>query len=1370
MKHHRYTQLLPLLLSLLLVTGAVLLPATRSAHAAAMLQLQPNTAEPHDQVHVQGSGFHAGDTVTLTAGIPLTGGASPANIVWKVQASTGGSFLTTFTVPGNRASGVDAVSAHDTHDASATTYLSLPPIVTLNAGGHNTTPVTVTAGHRFFVTGGGYAPGETVQVEAPFNAGAQSSSRAQVKATSAGRLDHVLLNVPLGAHISAYPVQAIGLTSKKVGWAEVKVTYEPTLAAHVSATSPNIAIQITGQDFYPRDTVNVAIPSMPSVIAHNVRVDDRGQISTTLKLSGSTPSGTYTIKATDIQHHFSAQANVTTTTTLPVPPRPVSLTSASPVVAGHNVTVNGTGFLPNEQVTLSATVPLYTGGTVASTHTVRVDGSGNLTTATLSIPNGARAQSIRITARGTSSGRSASASTTVTYAPSLTTHPNPVGAGASLTVTGHGFVPHSVVTVALPVPVTSGTVTLNAHPTVNGNGDFSVTVSLPRNARTGAVTASARGSLAGFHSATTLHVMSAAALSPATTRVAPGGVVPLTGTGFTPYATIHLTATVNRIGGGTETVSRSVRTDAQGHFTSAITVPRASAPGQFTLKAQGPSRGASSTLTVTSLAPSITLQPTATLPGAPLTVQGSNFPAGDTVTVKTAIQQTSGGTRTLQWSILVNARGTFTLHVTLPSDIRPGTLTLRAISQATGRTTQANLRIALSPTVTVSPSTSQPGGSIQIRGGGFSVNASIAVTVSVPLYGGGTRTLTSTAHTGSDGAFSTTLTLPGNAAPGSLTVVARGPNTTRQTSFTVSALHAAITISPLSLIPGGNATVAGSGFLANDTIQITVQIATTSGPRTLNASVHTDSNGRFTTTIAIPTSTSGGTYTVQAKSLGTGRTPQAHLTVVHLKPSAVVTPSTTTPGAIVTVSGFGFATGDTVTVRLNGTQLAQVQANASGNATARITVPASTASGASMLTLDAASGRSASTQLQVKRAVVSVFHFASLYTGTRNRESIDLLNPTSTPAHVTITYQRTNGQTHRVALTVGAHRRYTRDVNADLGPKVSAAATVSSDVAIAADRLVRQAHDGAIVPGTHSPAKVWYFADGNTSGAYRMYLAAQNPNTFPVRVSFRILPTHHAPFTVVRTMAPTSRVTLNVKKYVKDAVGAVVSAPSPIVVNRTIKIKHGVTSKIGVAVPQRTWYFAGGPRTAGTHAYIGIINPGNGQTSVTVHLYLPSGREVRTLHTTMRAGGRLGYNLGKLTGHTDVAAAVTASRGVVAEQTTYHGRHHDEATDATGVVAPTKTWAFAAVDTTAGISSSVNLFNPALTAAPIVVQFMSTSGVIVQRTYVVGPLQHRRIDVGSVMPNVQGGIIASSSSPFVALYRQAYGAGRGAMTSHGEHL
>jgi hypothetical protein len=403
----------------------------------------------------------------------------------------------------------------------------------------------------------------------------------------------------------------------------------------------------------------------------------------------------------------------------------------------------------------------------------------------------------------------------------------------------------------------------------------------------------------------------------------------------------------------------------------------------------------------------------------------------------------------------------------------------------------------------------------------------------------------------------------------------------------------------------------------------------------------------------------------------------------------------------------------------------------------------------------------------VNRSVSTHFYFAALYTG--HPEYLALFNPTGIRARVTITYQLTTGAVRSKVVEINPHTRMTESVNADLGGRISAAASVAADVPIAASRIAYRGTDGVVVPGTSSPATTWYFANGNTSHGYVEYIAIQNPSSKPVQAALHIAPTHHPAFTKYVTVAPTSRRTVKINNFVKDAVGVTVTSSAPVVVNRTIRIHHGITSKIGVTGPQATWYFAAGVQTPNSRHWIGVMNPTGHSVYMTLRAYNASGAQVGTVKGWLKPYARAGYLMNKVAHQTDVAVVIQASSPIVAEQTTFVASTHDASTDTFGTFAPAKSWTFAAVNTNtvSGQSDYLDLFNPGSSVIPIAVQFMDTSGRVVGRTYLVGPLSHQRVDVGSIMPNSQLGIVAASSAPFVALNRYRFNNGLGADTSIG---
>jgi hypothetical protein len=950
--------------------------------------------------------------------------------------------------------------------------------------------------------------------------------------------------------------------------------------------------------------------------------------------------------------------------------------------------------------------------------------------------------------------------------------------GDAVKVTGYNFSPNDSAYVSGRVTVNGKPQAFGAPASTTAAGSFATVVTVPVGTAPGTYTLTA-GDYHHHTAKRNLTVLPVVALTvdgkSQTIYTGTNHDFYVTGSGFKAGEAVRFAAVFQRYNGNYVTVVKNATADSKGNIGELLlVVPSGIKQGSFTVTATGATSGAKASGVVRVVYhPSITVASSQARPGQTVTVNGYGFVPNMRVTVAIQVVRSDGTALTLTKTATSGSKGDIVAAFKLPVNIKTGTYIVRAHGAATGATPQHTLTVTLAPTISAHPATVTPGGHLTLVGSGFSASTSIKVEVVFPLYGGGSHPTIVTATTNAQGGFSTALSVPSRALGGAVHVVASGPDRQVSATLTVQHIAATIAVSPTSVLPGGEVAIKGYNFPPNDTVSIAVPVTTTNGAHTtLTATEKTNGSGAFTATLRIPGSVSGGAYTVSARSAASGRSPSAAVHISTLKASIVASPATAIPGTEVTVNGFGFASGETVTLTLSGAKVGTATTGSNGTFSTKITVPSAAATGKYAVAASGGAGRSAGTSIAVNRQVSTHFYFASLYTGSGYHEYLAILNPSETKGRVTITYERKTGATTTKTIDVNAHSRFTEDVNADVGFHISASAALSADVPMVAERYVY--HNGAVAggPGVSSPASVWYFADGNTSGKYREYIAIQNPNSAPTQVTVRFLPTHRRPFSIVRTLSPTSRYTIKVNTYVHDAVGVTVRANAPVVANRTIYNKHGMTSKAGAPALQRRWYFAAGPRSTSSHNWIGAINPTPRAAHVTLRAFNALGQQVGSVQGSMKAGGRVGYLMNKIAHRANVSVVLTASEPIVAEQTTYANGKHDASTDTFGTAGPTKSWTFASVDTSNGLAArdSIALFNPSLVALPVVVQFMTTSGAITARTYVVGPMAQRMVDVGSVVPNAQLGIVATSSSPFVAMNRQSIGNGRGALTSTGIHF
>jgi hypothetical protein len=177
-------------------------------------------------------------------------------------------------------------------------------------------------------------------------------------------------------------------------------------------------------------------------------------------------------------------------------------------------------------------------------------------------------------------------------------------------------------------------------------------------------------------------------------------------------------------------------------------------------------------------------------------------------------------------------------------------------------------------TLTLSTSNGLPGASITANGAGFRPGEVVDVSFNGQPVG------SPTANTG--GTFSLSFAVP-NVPPGQYGVLAKGQSSgnTATTSFTVNQGGAALSFTPPQAAPGTSLTVAGSGFQAGETVQLTFNGATV-------GSATADTAGAVTITFTVPT-LAAGQYGATASGQTSGVVVNATYTV--LAPNATPAPT-----------------------------------------------------------------------------------------------------------------------------------------------------------------------------------------------------------------------------------------------------------------------------------------------------------------------------------------------------------------------------------------------------------------------------------------------------------------------------------------------
>ena len=468
-----------------------------------------------------------------------------------------------------------------------------------------------------------------------------------------------------------------------------------------------------------------------------------------------------------------------------------------------------------------------------------------------------------------------------------------VAPGDIVTVTGAGFQAGDQVVVSADIRVANSPRRIQAATTADNNGAFNTTLPLPGGTSQGTYQITARD-FHGHVAQQNLTVLPLAYLrvggSIPTVYVIPNHAFYASGSGFQAAETVKLSATFPLYNGNSVAVSKNVQTDKNGEFYEALVrVPRGAKPATLSLIAAGQSsnKQAKATLTVF-YRPSIFLGPRAVHPGTDVTVNGRDFVADTAVRVSVAFPRSGATSQTLTRTAGADGNGAFSTSISVPSNALVGTYTVTAVDTVGGFKAYTSVTVLVHPAISIDTKTALPGQTITVTGSNYASGVQVTVSATFALQGGGNRTVTTTAQTGGSGSFSTRLSIPGNAAPGSVTVTAKGPNgqasaqlqvqprpapkatatpTLKPTSTPKPTVHASARVVPSVTLPNQTVGLIGTGFPANANVTVSVTVDLRGGGnRRISKNAVTDSSGSFTTALRVPYQAAPGTYTVTASA------------------------------------------------------------------------------------------------------------------------------------------------------------------------------------------------------------------------------------------------------------------------------------------------------------------------------------------------------------------------------------------------------------------------------------------------------------------------------------------------------------------------
>ncbi|MCO7272261.1 choice-of-anchor G family protein [Cellulosimicrobium cellulans] len=899
--------------------------------------VDPSTVPAGTPTTVTGTGYTPDATVTVE--VRDTTGTAVATLS-DVPTDGDGGFTTPITVPVDTTPGdytvvgIDDTTSTEAETALAVTAAALTPSVTVD-------PTTANPGDDVTVDGTGYTPDSTVTVEVRDESGTVVATLGDVPTDGEGNFT-TPITIPADTTPGTYTV--VGIDDTTSTEAETPLTVEaaaltPAVTVDPSTVPAGTPTTVTGTGYTPDATVTVEVRDTTGTVVAtltDVPTDGDGGFTTPITVPAETTPGDYAVVGIDDTTSTEAETPLTVEAAALTPAVTVDPTTANP---GDEVTVDGTGYTPDATVTVE--IRDESGAVVATVEDVPTDADGNFTSP-ITVPADTTPGDYTVVGIDDTTSTEAETPLTVEAAaltPAVTVDPTTVPAGTPTTVTGTGYTPDSTVTVE--VRDTTGTVvaTLSDVPT-DGDGGFTSPITVPVDTAPGDYAVVGIDDTTATEAETPL-VVEAAAIEPALTvdptTANPGDEVTVDGTGYTPDATV--TVEIRDESGAVVATVEDVPTDGDGNFTTPITVPADTTPGDYTVVGidDTTSTEAETPLTIeaAALTPVVTVDPTTVPAGTPTTVTGTGYTPDSTVTVE--VRDADGAVVATLTDVPTDGDGGFTTPITVPADATPGDYTVVGIDDTTSTEAETPLTVeaaAIEPTITVDPTTANPGDDVTVDGTGYTPDAT--VTVEIRDGSGAVVTSLGDVPTDGDGNFTTPITVPADTTPGDYTVVGIDDTTSTEAETPlgvggVGVSEPTVTVDPTTANPGDEVTVTGEGWPPSTTV--TVDLLDEDGDVVATVDVETDDTGSFTTPITVPEGATPGDYTVHASD-DTGNEAETPLTVVAAGDRALVS-SFVTPrvlrGAEQTFVASGFEPGESVQAVINSEPLILPVATADAN-------------------------------------------------------------------------------------------------------------------------------------------------------------------------------------------------------------------------------------------------------------------------------------------------------------------------------------------------------------------------------------------------------------------------------------------------------
>jgi subtilisin family serine protease/streptogramin lyase len=272
------------------------------------------------------------------------------------------------------------------------------------------------------------------------------------------------------------------------------------------------------------------------------------------------------------------------------------------------------------------------------------------------------------------------------------------------------------------------------------------------------------------------------------------------------------------------------------------------------------------------------------------------------------------------------------------------------------------------------------------------------------------------------------------------------------------------------------------------------------------------------------------------------------------------------------------------------------------------------------------------------------------------------------------------------------------------------------------------------VAGTHPRGfHTRYLAEGAANAFFDSRIALLNANVERAHTLLRFLHPGGSVTSAYRALEPNQRATVDpetITGALSPDFSTVIESDAAVIVDRTMfwgAGGYGAHAETSSAAPSTTWYLAEGSTSGDFALFYLLQNPNPRPTTATITYLRPSGLPPLVRSYDLAANSRTTVAVdeqGPELSSTDVSAVVTASDSIIVERAMYLSRPGEPFSaghGSIGVTEPAASWFLAEGATGPFFDLFVLIANPMNDPARVDVRYLTSSGAVLTKSYVVRP-------------------------------------------------